>query len=314
MLEHRPQVLRERVRARREVGVPAADLRQPLRVVELLLAMGRERLLLVALGHGALPLDRGHQRRSRSTRRRRGVVLGERAAAATAGDELPERAGSRPDGRGDQADHALGREPGGARRGLGEPVVSSVWPGRAHVPDLAAHVGRGLGRLGRRLAGARADRDVPVRRRVSSTMTTSLASAPWSTRAAASNSSDEVPALEGERAERADGRLLGEAVLHLLAPEPRAPRCPGRQDRADHAGLRLQRREVQPVVAVAVGGLARRPCATRRSAPRPSAGRAGPTSSAGSRRAGWRRPSCPRRSRGARRRGPPSGRSACRCR
>ena len=88
--EHLAQVLRQRVRARREVGVPAAHPRQPLRVVELLLALGRERLLLVALGDGALALDRGHQQ-VRDRLDEGEVVLGERVAPAAARHQLAER-------------------------------------------------------------------------------------------------------------------------------------------------------------------------------------------------------------------------------
>jgi hypothetical protein len=62
--------------------------------------------------------------------------------------------------------------------------------------------------------------------------------------------------LEGERAEGADGRLLGEAVPHLLPPDLAFRDVLGHEDRADHAGLGPQRGEVQPVVAMAVGGLA----------------------------------------------------------
>ena len=96
--------------------------------------------------------------------------------------------------------------------------MSSVSPAARMSPIERRRWGEGSGGRGG-ASPALARTEMPPSSDVSSTMTTSLASAPWSTRVAASNSSGEVPALEGERAEGADGGLLGEAMRHPLAPD-----------------------------------------------------------------------------------------------
>ena len=61
------------------------------------------------------------------------------------------------------------------------------------------------------------------------------------------------PVAQGERAERADGRLLGEAAAQLLPPEHPIGDVLGDHERPGGSGVRGQGREMQPVLVLAVG-------------------------------------------------------------
>ena len=125
----------------------------------------------------------------------------------------------RPDRCGHQAEHPLGREPGRVEVVSAErSALSSVSPAARMRPSARRRSGEGTAAA--QAASRRRSRGPRCRRPLCSRAprSRSLASVSWSTRAASSSSSATGRPREGERAERADGRLLGQAAAELLPP------------------------------------------------------------------------------------------------
>ena len=160
-------------------------------------------------------------------------------------------------------------------------ALSSVWPAGAHVADRAAHVGRGHGRRrGRLLAGARAHRDVAVRGRLEHHDEVARERLVERPRRLVEQLADR-PVAQGERAEGADGRLLGEAAAKLVAPEHAVGDVLRDHDRPDRPGLRWSAARSAASTRSGRRPTPCRSCATRPPAPRASARPRAPTRVAG---------------------------------
>ena len=140
--------------------------------------------------------------------------------------------------------------------------VSSVSALLARLSDRAAQVRRGLGRLRWILAGARADRDAAVRRGLEHHNDVAPERLVEHLRGRLEQRRKRL-GPEGERAERADGGMLHKAAIGVFVDAHALGDVLGDHDRPDHAGLRPQRCEVQPVVALAVGRAVERPALRR---------------------------------------------------
>ena len=134
----------------------------------------------------------------------------------------PNAAASEPIGAATRLTIPTAAEPGRAEGGLGAKVGAEQRLPPCRMRSIERRRSReGSGGWGA-TSPALARTVMPPSAVVSSTMIMSLASVSWSTRAASSNSSATGRPREGERAERADVRLLGEAVARVVASDARA--------------------------------------------------------------------------------------------
>ena len=177
-----------------------------------------------ALGDRALALDRGHQQVGDRLDERE-VVLGEGVAPAAARHQLAERRRPGPIGAATRLSMPSAASPGASNVGLGGEVGAEqrLAGGRACRRPCGARRGRAPAAARRRLlAGARADRDVAVRGRLEHHDQVARERLVEHPRRLVEQLVDRH-AAQGERAEGADRRLLGEA-----AARARPARAPGR--------------------------------------------------------------------------------------